>query len=225
MRRSHSTTVSLATAAVLAAALLAGCGSDSGSEEPPSAVGCVRVAAPRPKLASEERKPRQRLAAGVAWRAVVTTNCGSFTISLDSADSPKTTASFAALARRGFYDDLTIHRIAPGFVIQGGDPLGNGTGGPGYAVTEKPARSTRYVHGVVAMAKTATDPDGTSGSQFFIVTGDDAQLPPQYAVLGRVTHGLDVVDLIDSLPLQENDPQGSEPVDPVGLERVAIEPG
>jgi len=222
VRRSLSTTLPLAVAA---AALIAGCGSDSGSDEPPRAVGCMRVAAPRPKSVTSERKPRAPLTAGVAWHAVVTTNCGSFTIALDTADQPKTTASFAALARRGFYDDLTFHRIAPGFVIQGGDPLGNGTGGPGYEIVERPPRSTRYVHGVVAMAKTATDTDGTSGSQFFIVTGDDAQLPPQYAVLGRVVDGLDVVDLIDTLPLKENDPQGSEPVDPVVIERVAIERG
>nr|WP_246345323.1 peptidylprolyl isomerase [Conexibacter arvalis] len=162
---------------------------------------------------------------GVEWKAVVSTNCGSFTIALDTEHSPRTTASFATLARRGFYDDLSFHRIAPGFVIQGGDPLGNGTGGPGYTITEKPPRSARYTHGVVAMAKTATEPDGTSGSQFFIVTGEDAQLPPQYAVLGRVVSGLDVVDMIDQLPLKETDPQGSEPVDPVVIERVSIMEG
>jgi cyclophilin family peptidyl-prolyl cis-trans isomerase len=206
-------------------ALLAGCGSDGGTKTEPTAVGCVRVAQPELKQTSEQRKPTTRLTAGVAWRAIVTTNCGAFTIALDTADSPKTAASFANLARRGFYDDLTFHRIAPGFVIQGGDPLGNGTGGPGYTITEKPPRSARYTHGVVAMAKTATDPDGTSGSQFFIVTGDDAQLPPQYAVLGRVTTGLDVVDLIDSLPLKETDPQGSEPVDPVVIESVRVVSG
>jgi len=206
-------------------ALLAGCGSDGDATTEPTAVGCVRVAQPELKQTSDQRKPTERLTAGVAWRAIVTTNCGSFTIALDTADSPKTAASFASLARRGFYDDLTFHRIAPGFVIQGGDPLGNGTGGPGYTITEKPPRGARYTHGVVAMAKTATDPDGTSGSQFFIVTGDDAQLPPQYAVLGRVTTGLDVVDLIDSQPLKETDPQGSEPVDPVVIESVRIVSG
>jgi peptidyl-prolyl cis-trans isomerase B (cyclophilin B) len=208
-----------------ALALLAGCGSDGGAPSKTTAVGCVKTAEPRPKLGLRGPKRLQPLATGVRWHAIVATNCGSFTIALDTADSPKTTAAFAGLARSGFYDDLTFHRVAPGFVIQGGDPLGSGTGGPGWSITEKPPRDTRYVHGVVAMAKTATDPDGTSGSQFFIVTGSDADLPAQYALLGRVTAGLDVVDLIDALPLQETDPQGSPPVDPVVIQSVTIAEG
>lgn len=175
------------------------------------------------KALQKLRKPTAPLQAGVAWRAIVKTNCGAFTIALDTADSPKTTASFAGLARRGFYDDLTFHRVAPGFVIQGGDPLGDGTGDPGYTIAEAPPRDTRYTHGVVAMAKTATEPDGTSGSQFFIVTGNDPNvLPPQYALLGRVTAGIDVVDLIDRQPLASTDPQGSRPLDPVVIQNVEI---
>jgi cyclophilin family peptidyl-prolyl cis-trans isomerase len=209
----------------VAATLLAGCGSEGGSETATTAAGCVRVAAPEVKTGQIYRRPTERLTAGVEWQAVVDTNCGSFTIALDTRDSPRTASSFAALARRGFYDDLTFHRIAPGFVIQGGDPLGNGTGGPGYTIAEKPPRSARYVKGTVAMAKTATDPDGASGSQFFVVTADDAELPPQYAVLGTVVSGLDVVETIEQQPLQENDPQGSEPVDPVVIDSITIAEG
>lgn len=219
MRRSLPTAIPLAAAAL---ALIAGCGSESGSETTTTAAGCVRVAAPRVKTGQVMSRPTERLSAGSDWKATVATNCGSFTIALDTRDSPRTTASFAVLARRGFYDDLTFHRIAPGFVIQGGDPLGNGTGGPGYDITEKPPRTARYVKGTVAMAKTATDPDGTSGSQFFIVTADDAELPPQYAVLGTVVTGLDVIDTIEQQPLSESDPQGSEPVDPVVIQSVSI---
>jgi cyclophilin family peptidyl-prolyl cis-trans isomerase len=221
VRRSLQTALPLAAVALT----LAACGSEGGSETATTAAGCVRVAAPEVKTGQIMSRPTERLAAGSDWQAVVETNCGSFTIALDTRDSPRTTSSFAALARRGFYDDLTFHRIAPGFVIQGGDPLGNGTGGPGYDITEKPPRTARYVKGTVAMAKTATDPDGTSGSQFFVVTADDAELPPQYAVLGTVSSGLDVIETIEQQPLQENDPQGSEPVDPIVIESVTISEG
>ncbi len=100
----------------------------------------------------------------------VATNCGTFAFTLDVKQSPKTSASIYYLVRRGFFDGLTFHRVAAGFVIQGGDPLGDGSGGPGYTVVEAPPQSTQYVRGVVAMAKTQTDPSGASGSQFFVVT-------------------------------------------------------
>jgi cyclophilin family peptidyl-prolyl cis-trans isomerase len=129
----------------------------------------------------------------------VQTNLGTFAFSLDVADSPCTTSSFASLVRKGFFNGLTFHRVVRGFVIQGGDPKGNGTGGPGYTVVDRPPAGARYVRGVVAMAKTANEPAGTSGSQFFVVTGADAGLPPQYALLGKVTRGLDVVERIGRL--------------------------
>lgn len=187
-----------------------------------AATSCRKVELPAPKGPQRLKKPRLKLDPSRNWVATVTTNCGTFSIALDVAQAPKTTSSFAALARRGFYDGLTFHRIAPGFVIQGGDPLGDGTGGPGYTVVEAPPKDLQYTHGVVAMAKTATEPDGASGSQFFVVTADDAQLPPQYALLGNVLDGLDVVDAIGALPLSTNDPQGSRPVDPVVIESIEI---
>ena len=104
------------------------------------------------------------------------TSCGTFEIALDTKRAPKTTNSFAYLADEGFYDDLTFHRIVPGFVIQGGDPLGTGTGGPGYSVDEKPPANLAYTKGTVAMAKSSAEPPGRSGSQFFVVTGADAGL-------------------------------------------------
>jgi cyclophilin family peptidyl-prolyl cis-trans isomerase len=126
----------------------------------------------------------------------VLTNLGGFAIRLDVEDSPCVTSSFASLVRKGFFDGTTFHRIAPHFVIQGGDPTGTGTGGPGYTVVEPPPASSLYVKGVVAMAKTEAEPRGAAGSQFFVVTGDELQLPGDYAVIGEVTSGLETVERI-----------------------------
>jgi peptidyl-prolyl cis-trans isomerase B (cyclophilin B) len=131
--------------------------------------------------------------------AQVRTSHGEFTIDFDAGASPKAVESFAKLARKGFFDGTVFHRIVPGFVIQGGDPTGTGTGGPGYQTVDTPAADTTYRLGTVAMAKTATDPPGTAGSQFFVVTAEDAGLPPEYAVIGRVTDGLGVVQAIGEL--------------------------
>jgi peptidyl-prolyl cis-trans isomerase B (cyclophilin B) len=130
------------------------------------------------------------------YRLVFHTNCGDFTVTLDQKTSPNATGSLVSLAQRGFFDDTFFHRIVPGFVIQGGDPTGKGTGGPGYSTHDTVPQNASYAHGVVAMAKAGAEPPGTAGSQFFVVTGADASLPPEYAVVGKVTSGLDVVDLI-----------------------------
>lgn len=129
----------------------------------------------------------------------VLTNLGAFSIRLDVEDSPCTTSSFAALVRKGFFNGTRFHRIVPSFVIQGGDPTATGTGGPGYSVVDVPPANALYTKGVVAMAKSETEPSGTSGSQFFVVTGDDAGLPPEYAILGVITKGLRVVERIGRL--------------------------
>ena len=151
------------------------------------------------------------------------TSCGSFTISLDTAQQPKTVSSFVYLARKGFYDGLAFDRVVPHFVVQGGDPLGNGTGGPGYEVVEPPAQNTVYRRGVVAMAKTAVQPPGASGSQFFVVSAPaDAGLPPVYAVLGRVSSGMKIVDRIASLADPALGRQGGEPREPVVIDRITI---
>jgi cyclophilin family peptidyl-prolyl cis-trans isomerase len=129
----------------------------------------------------------------------VLTNYGGFRIRLDVEDSPCVTSSFASLVRKRFFDGTIFHRIVPGFVIQGGDPTGTGTGGPGYTVTEPPPRDSLYTEGVVAMAKSQSEPPGAAGSQFFIVTAPDAGLPPDYAILGVVSKGLKTVERIGRL--------------------------
>jgi peptidyl-prolyl cis-trans isomerase B (cyclophilin B) len=176
-----------ALALTIAGALaVAGCGARSGKE-----AGSCPVNGRSTKLAPlDPQRPHL---------VTLKTSEGSFTIRLDTKDSPCATASFAALARKGFFDGTIFHRIVPGFVIQGGDPTGTGTGGPGYTTVDAPPANASYVRGVVAMAKTGTEPAGTAGSQFFVVTGADAGLPPDYALLGRVTSGLPVVERIGRL--------------------------
>ena len=229
MRRPLSAIAPFALVALLLV-VLAGCGSSKGTPttatqattSTTAANGCTKVAMPAPKGAQRLKAPRGTLDPGKTWTVTMTTNCGTFTIKLDTARAPKTSASFAALVGKGFYDNLTFHRIATGFVIQGGDPLGNGTGGPGYRIVEAPPKNLHYAHGVVAMAKSGSEPDGTSGSQFFIVTEPDAGLPPQYALLGTVTQGLDVVDRIGAVPVQSGASDGP-PVDPVVIQSAKLQ--
>ena len=107
-------------------------------------------------------------------------------------------------------------------MIQGGDPKGDGTGGPGYSVVEAPPQDLVYEKGVVAMAKTGAEAAGTSGSQFFVVTAEDAGLPPDYALLGKVTSGQDVVDKIG---VAETDPATEKPLEPVVISSVKVTEG
>jgi peptidyl-prolyl cis-trans isomerase B (cyclophilin B) len=129
----------------------------------------------------------------------VLTNFGRFAIRLDVEDSPCVTSSFASLVRKRFFDGTVFHRIVPGFVIQGGDPTATGAGGPGYTVVDVPPANSLYTEGVVAMAKSSSEPRGAAGSQFFVVTAANAGLPPDYAILGVVTKGLKVVERIGRL--------------------------
>jgi peptidyl-prolyl cis-trans isomerase B (cyclophilin B) len=185
--------------------------------------GCRAVPAPAPAANPNRRRPRQRLDRKRTYTATIKTNCGTILVRLDVKRAPKTTASFAGLARTKFFDGLSFHRIAkPGgndFVIQGGDPLGSGNGGPGYSVVEAPPKGTTYHRYDVAMAKTQTDPPGSSGSQFFIVTAADAGLPPDYAILGTVVGGKRVVQRISAVP---TDPATEAPLDPVVMSSVRI---
>jgi cyclophilin family peptidyl-prolyl cis-trans isomerase len=185
--------------------------------------GCVAVAAAEPRHEPDRRRPRLRLSPKRVYTAVLSTNCGTIRIRLDVKHSPKTTASFTALVRNRFYDGLSFHRIAkPGgndYVIQGGDPLGTGNGGPGYSVVEDPPGDTRYPRYAVGMAKSEDEREGTSGSQFFIVTAEQAPLPAAYAVLGRVIGGKNVVRRIARLA---TDAATEMPIDPVVMSKVRV---
>jgi peptidyl-prolyl cis-trans isomerase B (cyclophilin B) len=186
-----------------------------------TASGCKEVAKPEPKSTSF-KAPKQTVKRGEEVTAVVETSCGTFDIALASQQAPKTVNSFVFLSEEGFYDGLDFHRVVPEFVIQGGDPLGNGTGGPGYKVVEKPPASLKYTKGVVAMAKGGTDAPGTSGSQFFVVTGAEAGLPPEYALVGNVSKGMKVVEQIGEVPIKKNT---EEPEETVLIEHIEIERG
>jgi len=190
---------------------------DSTTASGGGAEGCEQVDEPPAKQASF-KAPEQVLEPSQEATAVVRTSCGTFEIALDTKRAPKTANSFAFLAEEGFYDDLIFHRIAPGFVIQGGDPEGTGTGGPGYSVDEKPPADLAYTKGIVAMAKTSAEPPGRSGSQFYVVTGADAGLPPEYALVGKVSEGLDVVERIGELGTAAEQPKQT-----ILIEEITIE--
>jgi peptidyl-prolyl cis-trans isomerase B (cyclophilin B) len=168
--------------------------------------GCKQVDKPAAKKNGGQTPPDKSLGPNEHPELVFVTNCGSFTVRLDPKLAPKTGASLVKLANNGFYDDTIFHRIVPGFVIQGGDPTQTGSGGPGYSTVDKPPADARYTKGVVAMAKTGAEAPGTSGSQFFIVTPADAQLPPDYAIVGKVVDGLDVVERIGKLGNANQEP-------------------
>ena len=218
----------LLTIPIIAALVLVACGESSKDEATKgAATSCSKVAAavPKPNL-QHLVAPTQRLPEVSVWNLEFKTNCGRFTIQVDAGTSPKTASSIVSLAKSGFYDGLSIQRLVPGFVIQGGDPAGDGTGGPGYRTVERPAASTRYLRGAVAMAKSGAEPAGTAGSQFFIVTADDSQLPPDYAVLGKVLAGLSTADLISAQPIDQSQTMGGgqdgPPADPIVIKSVKV---
>lgn len=200
-------------AVVVAVVLLTG-GEDEVAEPVTPVTKDVQLDKPEPGSVVEK---------GESARVVMETTEGDFTIELDTKNWPLTANSFAYLTLQGFYDGLGFHRIVPDFVIQGGDPTGSGSGGPGYDLVEKPPAGTTYPVGTVAMAKTGAEAPGTSGSQFFVVTGSQgATLTPDYAIAGTVVEGMDVVEAIGGLG--SGDPQGT-PTEQVVIEKATLERG
>lgn len=215
---------------LVALALGAGCGGDdegdAGASKPAgteaattggSTNGCKDVEQPAPRDDGGQKKPKAALDPKRRYDVTLATTCGDMTFRLDVKTSPNASASFVALAKAGFFDDTIFHRIVPGFVIQGGDPTVSGGGGPGYKTVDKPPESTKYPKGAVAMAKAESEAAGTAGSQFYVVTGDSVQLPPDYALVGKVVKGMDVAARIDKL----GDPNSGEQGTP--LQSVVIE--
>ena len=209
------------------ALLLAACGGNGGGDDgdatgtttttTSTASGCESVDAPAPRDAPSLTAPKGTLDPGKTWSLTFETSCGDFTVELDPSLAPEATNSLVFLAREGYFDDTVFHRIVPGFVIQGGDPTQTGAGGPGYATLDVPPGAARYTKGTVAMAKSGLEPAGTAGSQFFVVTAEGVNLPAEYAIVGKVSRGMDVVEQIGELGDAEE-----KPTQPVVVRTVTV---
>jgi cyclophilin family peptidyl-prolyl cis-trans isomerase len=148
--------------------------------------------------------------------ATMDTSHGTMVFALDALAAPKTVNSFVFLARYHYFDGIVFHRIIPGFVLQGGDPTGTGTGGPGYKFADELPQAGRYNVGSLAMANAGPN---TNGSQFFVISGPDGvRLPPQYSHFGEAVSGLDVVEKINAVGTRSGAPK-----ERVVIERVTIE--
>lgn len=164
--------------------------------------------------------PEMRVDPAKTYTATLVTNKGTIQVELFPSDAPLTVNNFVCLANDGYYNDTPFHRIVKGFVIQGGDPTGTGTGGPGYKFKDEPV-SKDYERGILAMANAGPN---TNGSQFFIVLEDlRGKLPKNYTIFGRVTEGLDVVDAIANTPTSVGrGGEKSTPEEPITLESVTV---
>ena len=153
------------------------------------------------------------------YRAHIRTNKGNITLELFPSEAPKTVNNFVFLAREGFYDGVIFHRVIKEFMIQTGDPKGNGSGGPGYGFADEPV-SRSYSKGIVAMANAGPN---TNGSQFFIVHGSQVGLGPNYTIFGEVSGGLDTVDEIAASPVRASAAgEVSSPIEPILIDSIEI---
>ena len=187
--------------------------SDSGQNTPKSSTTAKPV-----KKNTNQKAPVLTLDPTKKYTATMETTDGTMVIELDAKNAPIATNNFVSLSRQGFYDGLTFHRIVKDFVIQGGDPQGDGLGGPGYQVPGE-VPTNNYELGSIAAAKTGADAPGLFGSQFFIVTGDQGVgLPNDYARFGKVSSGLDVALKIQDAPKDSND----KPKKPIYIVKISI---
>lgn len=173
---------------------------------------------PTPKVAKELAMPEMKIDITKSYTAVLHTTLGDITVALNAKDTPKTVNNFVYLARERFYDNTIFHRVIKGFMIQGGDPKGDGTGSPGYRFDDENLTG-EYTRGTIAMANSGAN---TNGSQFFIMHADYA-LPKDYVIFGKVTQGLDVVDKIATAEVTTGaSGEPSKPVSPVTVTSVDI---
>jgi peptidylprolyl isomerase len=184
------------------------------------AAPAVAAQAQRRTISQWAEPPEMTIDPSRQYTAVILTDRGNITVQLFADEAPMTVNNFVFLAREGFYDGVRFHRVIKDFMIQTGDPLGTGTGGPGYRFPDEPVTRT-YDKGIVAMANAGPN---TNGSQFFIVHGDNVALPPNYTIFGEVVDGLDVVDDIASVPVtaSANGGEMSSPVEDIHIVGVAI---
>nr|WP_116192494.1 peptidylprolyl isomerase [Paenibacillus taihuensis] len=174
---------------------------------------------------SWKEMPKMSIDTAKAYSAVVKTNKGEFTIDLYAKDAPKTVNNFVFLSKEKYYEGVKFHRIIQSFMIQGGDPTGTGSGGPGYTIPDELNNGHKYEDGTIAMANTGQP--GSGGSQFFICTGPDAKFlnsMPNYTIFGKVSKGMDVVKAIAATPVGpgNGEQQDSKPTKDVHIESIAI---
>ncbi|PCN44735.1 peptidylprolyl isomerase [Brevibacillus laterosporus] len=170
-----------------------------------------------------DKAPEMKIDPSKNYEAVVETNKGSFTIQLFAKDAPKTVNNFVFLANDHFYDGVTFHRIIQSFMIQTGDPKGDGTGGPGYSFEDELKNGHSYDKGVVAMANAGPN---TNGSQFFIGSGDDVKNlegRPDYTIFGKITAGIDTIDKIAATPVKANAfGENSMPTETITIQKITV---
>ncbi|HEV8280820.1 MAG TPA: peptidylprolyl isomerase [Candidatus Limnocylindrales bacterium] len=201
---------------IIAAAFAGGaCTTGPGASAVPPATPAPSVAAANGECPTSQPAP---LPAGETRTVTIATALGSMTLKIEADLSPIAAANFVALAGCGYYDGVVFHRVVPGFVIQGGDPTGTGTGGPGYTIKDEPVKA-QYGRGVVAMART-DEPDSV-GSQFFIVLDDAAREALEsyntYQIIGHVTAGMETADAITVAAA------GVQlPTDPIAMTKVTV---
>ena len=158
---------------------------------------CPATDGTAPRTTSFEKPPPLCVEVAKSYTAEMQTSKGTMTIALDVRNATKTVNNFVVLARYKYFDGIAFHRIVPGFVLQGGDPLQTGTGGPGYKFEDELPKAGSYRLGSLAMANSGPN---TNGSQFFVVSGDaGASLGPQYSLFGQVTQGIEVVKAIEDV--------------------------
>jgi len=165
---------------------------------------------------SFDGEPPMSINTAKRYTATMVTSKGSMTIALDPQVAPRTVNSFVFLARYHYFDGIVFHRVIPGFVLQGGDPTGSGSGGPGYRFEDELPRPGRYQLGSLAMANAGPN---TNGSQFFVISGPDGmRLPPLYSLFGEIVSGQDVVERIDAVGSRSG-----TPTERVVIESVSVE--
>lgn len=221
----------LGVLAVATPLVLAGCGSEESTPAAGSgggdsttaaetssgdaAVECPPAEGTEERTTSFESAPPMCLTPGVDYTAVITTDAGTVTVDLLEDKAPETVNNFVFLARNHYYDGITFHRVIPGFMIQGGDPQGTGSGGPGYQFSDELPAAGEYEIGSVAMANAGPD---TNGSQFFIVTGDaGVSLPPDYSLFGAVTEGMETVTAIETDGSAQGTPSTTHTIESVEI--------
>jgi cyclophilin family peptidyl-prolyl cis-trans isomerase len=170
----------------------------------PAGAGCPKFDGSSPHYTKFAAAPPNCLDPAKTYTLTFETDAGTFAAVLDQQQAPKTANNFAFLAGYHYFDGIAFHRVIPGFVIQGGDPTGTGSGGPGYQFADELPKAGQYKVGSLAMANSGAN---TNGSQFFVITGDQGvALPPQYSLFGQVTSGMDVVKKIEADGSQSGTP-------------------